>query len=224
MNDNHDIAGRTIFHFNCPLCGGTPAERRLEHYLTDWDCGEAGRLDRFLVLIFTAIRQVRDGPSKWHGRYFQQTADGLLELIRNGREEAQFPAAIHAEGHSSLLDCLITCPLCMEGSGLRKDTGGGHFVRWNEACRVQTANLCFEAALVVSGLLLSDRPARSSEGVDLERIPAELLRTAEATGLMCCPQCGRFTSCLYGPEKPYELKGRCRWCLDALMRSGLQSP
>lgn len=215
MNRTDDIANRTIFHFNCPLCGGTPAERRLEDFLTNLNRGELERLDRFLALIFTAIHQISHGESRWLRNGFQQCADVLLDLIRNGGEESLFPAAIHAAGYGSSLDCLIACPLCLEGPGIRKDTRGGFFVRWNEACKVQTANLCFEAALILSGLQGMDQPAQSPAGINLEQVRAELLRTAAATGLPCCPRCGRPTSCLYGPEKPYLLKGRCRWCLDS---------
>jgi hypothetical protein len=208
-----DMTDRTIFHFNCPLCGGTPAERRLEDFLTDWDCGEPERLERFLALIFTAIRQVRHGQSKWLTKNFQRSADVLLDVIRNGGDCTHFPAGIHADGYGSRLTCLISCPLCQDELPCQRPSG--FFVRWNEACKVQTANLCFEATLVISGLLLNGQPAQSSDGIDLEQLPTELSRTAEATGLPPCPGCGRFTSCLYGPEKPYHLKGRCRWCLDA---------
>ncbi len=215
MSTGPDMTNRTIFHFNCPLCGNSPEEQRMEEFLAAWDCHDPERLQSLMTYVFTAIRQVRHGQSKWLTKNFQRSADVLLERIRNGREEALFPAAIHADGYVSRLTCLIACPLCQHGPGISSHTGGGYFVRWNEACKVQTANLCFEAAVVVSGLRLKGQPAQTPDGIDLEGLRADLLRTAEATGLMRCPRCGRFTSCLYGPEKPYLLKGRCRWCLDA---------
>ena len=213
MSTSPDITNRTIFHFNCPLCGSTPAEQRMEDFLAAWDCHDPERLQSLMTHVFTAIRQVRHGKAKRPGKELQQCADVLLGLIRNRREETEFPLAIHADGYVSSLTCLITCPLCQQGPGIRRHTGGGYFVRWNEACYVQTANLCFEAALVLSGLLGKDQ--LTPDGINLEDLRAELLRTAEATGLPPCPRFGRFTSCLYGPEKAYHLKGRCRWCLDA---------
>lgn len=213
MNPIPQIQNRTIFHFNCPLCGSEPKEQRLEDFLTDWDCQTPHRLESLIALVFTAVRQVRNGDSRWLDDFFKRCADDLLERIRNGRDEKLFPALIHEEGYSSQLLCLVTCPLCQQEPGNRRS--GGYFVRWNKACKVQTSNLCFEAALVVSGLLLAGHSSQTPEGIDLAETAAALMRTANATGLMRCPRCDRPTSCLYGPEKPYHLKGRCRWCLDA---------
>ena len=209
------MTNRTIFHFNCPLCGSTPAEQRMEDFLAAWDCHDPERLQSLITHVYTALRQLRDGDKKWRSMEFLRCAAVLLERIRNGREETEFPLAIHADGYVSSLTCLITCPLCLDGPGIRRDTRGGFFVRWNEPCKVQTANLCFEAALVMSGLLLKGLPTQPQEGIDIEQLSAELILTAESTGLPPCPRCGRFTSCLYGPETPFHLKGRCRWCLDA---------
>lgn len=186
----------------------------MEDFLAAWDCHEPERLQSLMTHVYTALRQLRDGDKKWRSMEFLRCVAVLLERIRNGRDEAEFPLAIHADGYGSMLTSLITCPLCLDGPGIRKNTGGGFFVRWNEPCRVQTANLCFEVELVLSGLRLTGQSTQSQIGVDIEQLSTELILTAESTGLPACPRCGRFTSCLFGPEKPYHLKGRCRWCLD----------
>ena len=160
------------------------------------------------------LRQLRDGDKKWRSMEFLRCVAVLLERIGNGREKTEFPLAIHADGYVSSLTCLITCPLCLDGPGIRKDKEGDF--SFAERAMQSPAPICvFEAALVMSGLLLKGQPARLQEGIDIEQLSTELILTAESTGLSACPRCGRFTSCLYGPEQPYHLKGRCRWCLDA---------
>jgi len=47
-----------------------------------------------------------------------------------------------------------------------------------------------------------------------ETIMSKTFRAGEAIGMMSCPQCGRFTSCLYGGTKADPEKGMCRWCSD----------
>jgi len=212
MSMSPDFRGMTIFHFCCPVCGSSPAEQRMDDFLASWDWRKQERLQDFISHVYTAIRQVRHGESRWRSKDFQRCADGLLERILNGREEAQFPATIHADGYGSTLNCLIACSLCQHGPGVRRPIA--YFVRWNEACKVQTSNLCFEAALVLSGLLGKDHPPHSPDGIDLEQVGAALVRTAVSIGLQACPRCGRFTTTLYGPVQQFPSQGRCRWCLD----------
>jgi hypothetical protein len=48
-----------------------------------------------------------------------------------------------------------------------------------------------------------------------EKVKSQVFRAGEALGMMSCPQCGRFTSCLYGATRSDPEKGMCRWCLDS---------
>ena len=105
------------------------------------------------------------------------------------------------------------CPICEKPSGLRRKDN--HFTVWSEACRVQSSNLFYEVGVVVMGLSAM-KPTWLEADLRgfCDTIRSKTFRAGEAIGMMSCPQCGRFTSCLYGGTKSDPVKGMCRWCSD----------
>ena len=105
------------------------------------------------------------------------------------------------------------CPICEKPSGLRRKDN--YFNVWSEACRVQSSNLFYEAGVILMGLSAMKPVWLEADVLSFcETVRSKAFRAGEAIGMMSCPQCGRFTSCLYGGTKSNPEKRMCRWCLD----------
>ena len=113
---------------------------------------------------------------------------------------------------SDYFSFLHSCPVCHTSAGKRRK--GRYFTIWELACKVQTANFLYEAGLILWGILriLPDW-ASGRLLTDLNQFRKRLLIACEATGLLECPQCGRFTTALYGSGISANNRF-CRWCLD----------
>jgi hypothetical protein len=131
------------------------------------------------------------------------------------------PGPSHLTQRDGRLFFSTTCPMCYTGAGPR--TPDNYITTWTDACRVQTGNLLYETSLILWSVTASVplwADATTLHGLDDLR---ESLRDAAgAMRLPECPQCGRWTTCLFGnPYGPHEAQF-CRWCLDAGGGGGLR--
>jgi hypothetical protein len=106
------------------------------------------------------------------------------------------------------------CPVCLHAPGKR--TKDNYFTTWPEACGVQGSNLYYEIGVILFGIC-GMKPPWLTDNLrgDCEQVKSLCFRIGQSIGMPSCPQCGRFTTCLYGGERNNAEKGRCRWCLDA---------
>ena len=204
----------TMFHFRCPICGGTPKEIAMQDYLAGWRGSEIFRLER-LFAILSAITQELKGSRANSTKRFHVAADSLLTTLSERLKDkppVQSPFLMAAAPKTLVVQ--TECPICQKPSGLRRKDN--YFTVWSEACRVQSSNLFFETGVILLGLN-SIKPAWLENEMSqfCETIRSQVFQAGEALGMMSCPQCGRFTSCLYGGTRSDPEKGMCRWCMDS---------
>jgi tetratricopeptide (TPR) repeat protein len=204
----------TMFHFRCPVCGGTPKETPLVEYLAQWEHAESARFENLFGHLAVCCQEVRNSNSRG-GKKFQAAVDGLLQVL-SGRSTITplppMPLLVPA-GPTTLL-MQTDCPVCCKSPGKRSKDN--YFTVWSEACGVQTSNLFYELGVILVGFRLVKLQGMSDDMRQFcETVRPLLFRTGEAIGMMSCPQCGRFTTCIYGGSRANPEKGMCRWCLDA---------
>ena len=203
----------TMFHFRCPVCGSTPREIRMRDYLASWCDSTTERLDRLFAVLLVITRELKTSRAN-STKKVCSAADELIALLGqrvDGRLPTPSPVLTAVAPKTMVVQ--IGCPICEKPAGLRRKDN--YFTVWSEACRVQSSNLLYEIGAVLLGLCSTEIPwldDRTREFCGAVRSRA--FRTDEAIGLMPCPQCGRFTSCLYGGTRSDPEKGMCRWCLD----------
>jgi tetratricopeptide (TPR) repeat protein len=204
----------TMFHFRCPVCGGTPKEISMQEYLAGWNGTEIGRIEQLFSVLLVTTQELKGSRANSTKR-FQAAADDLVTTLSERLKDktpVQSPFLIAAAPKTLVVQ--TECPVCQKPTGLRRKDN--YFTIWSEACRVQSSNLFFEIGAILLGLN-SINPAWLGDEVRqfCEKIMSQAFRAGEALGLMPCPQCGRFTSCLYGGTRSDPEKGMCRWCLDS---------
>ncbi len=203
----------TMFHFRCPTCGATPKEVRMEDYLAGWRDAGLARLDRLLAFLLATAQELKGSRANSTKR-FHAAADDLIALLSERLKDKpppQTPLLVAAAPKTMFLHA--ECPICEKPSGLRRKDN--YFTIWSEACRVQSSNLFYEAGVILMGLSAIKPAWLEADALSFcETIRSKTFRAGEAIGMMSCPQCGRFTSCLYGGTKSDPEKGMCRWCSD----------
>jgi tetratricopeptide (TPR) repeat protein len=203
----------TMFHFRCPACGATPKEMRMNDYLAEWRNAEIGRLDGIYAFLWAITEELKGSKANCTKR-FQAAASDLTTFLSDRLKSeslVQRPLLLAAAPKTMFIQ--TECPICQKPPGLRRKDN--YFTVWSEACRVQSSNLFYELGAILTGLLAMRPFWLENESRDFcEAAKSKIFRTGEAIGLMSCPQCGRFTSCLYGGTKADPEKGMCRWCLD----------
>ena len=204
----------TMFHFRCPTCGATPKEVRMEDYMAGWRDAGILRLDRLFAFLLATTQELKGSRANSTKR-FHDAADDLIALLSERLKDkplVQTPLLVAAAPKTMFMQA--ECPVCEKPSGLRRKDN--YFTVWSEACRVQSSNLFYEVGVVVMALSAM-KPAWLEADLRgfCDTIGSKTFRTGEAIGMMSCPQCGRFTSSLYGGTKADPEKGMCRWCSDA---------
>lgn len=204
----------TMFHFVCPVCGGTPHEIKMSDYLIEWQDSGTERLERMLSVLRIATEELKNN-SVTSPKQFLATADNLLTLLPHTKATLDVaPNSFLISVAPKTLVMQIECPVCQKPAGLRKKDR--YFTVWSEACRVQSSNLFYEAGTILLGLRSAKFPWLDDKTSSLcDSIVPAVFRAGEAVGLMPCPRCGRFTSCLYGGSRSNPEQGMCRWCSDA---------
>ena len=203
----------TMFHFRCPVCGGTPKEVPLLEYLAGWQDSDPSRLESVFAHLLASTQEMRNSRLYSH-KSFQAAADELVQALSSCLHNyALSPAPFLTARDAKHLVMQTQCPVCQMAAGTRRKDN--YFTLWPEACRVQSSNLFYEIGLILFGfhsLSLAWLPAGLRQSC--ETIRPLIFRFGETVGLSSCPQCGRFTSCLYGGSRSDPEKGMCRWCLD----------
>ena len=204
----------TMFHFRCPVCGSTPKEIPLLKYLTEWQRAEYGRFESLLGHLGVCSQEIRNSNSRG-GKNFQTAADNLLRALSSRSTNMPSPPMplLIASGPKTLL-MQTDCPVCLKAPGKRSKDN--YFTVWTEACGVQTSNLFYEIGVVFVGFRFVKMQWLSNDIQQFcDTVRPLLFRVGEAIGMMSCPRCGRFTTCIYGGSRADPEKGMCRWCLDA---------
>jgi len=210
-----NIKRQSMFHFRCPVCASEPGEIPFMEYLDSWRQSEPRRTQLLLVHLVVATSELKSGTSRWLTKRFLAQADKLILDVADNKPENMFdPSPFLLPVGESTMTMKTDCPVCGTVSGHRSKDN--YFTIWSDACKVQSSNLYFEIGLILHGLLQSKQSWMPDDlGEYLVGIKRQCFRTGEAIGLMSCPQCGRFTSALFGATRQEPEKGFCRWCLDA---------
>lgn len=201
----------TILHFNCPFCGAHPLPATLRSFLGLWRQSSKGDIEAMLQAYRQILLTVRTGDSRWHTKKFLKAVDRLLTWI-DGLGFVFGPQVSIDSMDGRTRYAMTDCPFCFTPRGARPFDR--YFTAWKDACRVQTANLFYEAGIVFFAILRS-LPVWASPSM-LGAIGAMLdlnQKALAAVGLMMCPFCGRHTTALYGDDSPGN-PARCRWCVD----------
>lgn len=183
---------KTIFHFNCVICGAHPQEQNIEDFI--WP-PSSERLKQLLSIVKGILEHVEN--CRWKGsRDFLEALRKLHSLIK---ENAITKLNIF-RGFSTCFS--IECPLCGTPSGPRPfDRYFRAWFAWNLVSGVQIANFLYEM-----WYLLKEIP-------EAIKLVAAFDAAITAIGWERCINCGRPTGTLYG--------GWCRWCIDTVDREHL---
>ena len=172
------------------------------------------RLNSLFSVLVAATRELKTSRANSTKR-FLAAADELIASLsqRVGTPQPGQPALLISAAEKTMV-IQMECPICAKPAGLRRKDN--YFTIWSEACRVQSSNLFFETGVILMGLCSMSPVWLDPEGSQFcDTIRSKVFRVGEAIGLMSCPRCGRFTSCLFGGNKSDPEKGMCRWCLDS---------
>lgn len=202
----------TIFHFNCPLCGSNAPEIPVQEYLTAWSGASKNKIDTLFEILLGMLNEMNNSKVTWKSKEFIQAIEFEMKLLNS----LPVPQVITQEkkliSSGKDLVSLFDCPLCGIPNGKRDRNK--YFSEWDSACKVQTANLLYEAGIVIFAFVRSLPQWASPEYLGkIGKILEANYNSQKALGLMECPFCARFTNCLYG-EGTEDNPHRCRWCFD----------
>jgi len=202
-----------MFHFRCPLCGASLERIPLGEYLGEWQSAHSGRLHLLLGAVSGAMCEVCGGRARWRTRKFEKAVEQLQASL--GRLDFDTPLIVDSFLRGPV-SCRLRferqCPVCLSKPGPRKS--GRYFTAWADSCKVQVGNLLYETGLTLWPILVA-LPAWAS-GTFLKQLNAvrsAVRHAGKSMSMLECPQCGRFTTCLYGSPHPKQT-GFCRWCVD----------
>jgi hypothetical protein len=181
---------KTIFHFNCVVCGAHPKEELFEKFVWPKD-NEI--LESFLNALAWILPNIE--VASWRMPRIRGSIRELIQLL--GSRQNTTP--LHKfEGPRTLF--AIRCPLCGMDAGTRPyDPYFSAWTAWHILNDVQIGNLLFE-----SSKLLSRIKSKKDIVSCIERV-------IDTTGMQRC-SCGRPTRSFVGINS----KGGylCRWCVD----------
>jgi len=205
----------TIFHFNCPFCGAHAAEVRVIDFLDRWRRTPQSDFDALITTYADVLCVIHASPARWRTKRFLKALAKVLDLLKSLSAVSLSAGVVPARADFRCVDC----PLCLTPKGPRPPDR--YFTGWPGACKVQAANLLYEASIVLFAVVRAlPRWANPPMLGKLGRLLRSNYRALEAVGLMECPYCGRHTTCLYG-EGSEDNPHRCRWCLDRTSPFGL---
>lgn len=215
-----------VFTFGCSLCGAFPRHLILRDYIAGWSLADKSRLASLLACLTGALADLRLGapyrkgknaPPRptWISREFSESTEVLAEILRQVAAEFPFPSLpglTMSSADGVRLVFPMRCPSCERPPGPRRP--GKYFDHWRRASKVQVANILYDCALILYGLI-GELPGylsgKALSSLDLLRKGLKYCLTQ--ISLSECPVCGRFTTTLYWEEgKPPGLF--CRWCME----------
>lgn len=182
---------KTIFHFNCVVCGAHLKEELFEKF--SWP-RNGKMLESFLDALAWVLPNIE--AASWRTPRIRGPMRELIQLLGN---RSNVTPLHRFDGPHTLFT--IQCPLCGVDAGCRPyDPYFSAWTAWHILDDVQIGNLLFES----SKLLTRVESKRD--------IVSCIERVIDATGMQRC-SCGRPTRCFVGTDS----KGGylCRWCVDA---------
>lgn len=204
----------TIFHFNCPVCGSHPKEQEILSCLNVWRCSPNNRIESLINIFWKILKEVLENKLIWKTKKFSAALKKEIEFLEPiviFTKNDQNKKTIIKNTYGKLISS-FDCPFCETRAGARPQDN--YFNEWSEACGVQVANLLYEVGIILYALLRAPASWANSKYLSILTHVLEANRKAqEASGLLECPLCGRFTTALSGvgnKDNPY----RCRWCND----------
>jgi len=207
--------GLTMFRFRCPLCGAAPGPRPLRGYLLEWWGSPPERLGTTLTLVKAALGELATSRL-WFNKKEKMVFLAAIGEARQAIEDLPPGIPVEEMKNLTVIDgpgyvFMVNCPVCGTLGGRR--SGDNYFSAWPEGCKVQTANLFYEMGLIIWAVqqgfpdwMNLDLLAKLGAVRRALRGPLLLMNMNE------CPQCGRFTTMVFGET---EETGACRWCYDA---------
>jgi hypothetical protein len=183
----------------------------LRDYLAAWIDAPARRAASLLSLLAGAVSDIRDGHNRRMSKKFAKACDRILDAVEKIPDFQSIKLVSPLRSiDAGRFESVCACPVCLERPGTR--ASGKYFTVWPCACSVQSANLFYEIGLVLWAILCRLPDWASGSTLDaINSLRKELRQAGHDLGLLECPQCGRFTTCVYGKS---EREGFCRWCLD----------
>jgi hypothetical protein len=182
---------KTIFHFNCVVCGAHPKEELFDKF--NWP-KNSEMLESFLDALAWILPNIE--AASWR---IPRIRDSMRELIQLLGSRPNATPLHKFDGPRTLFT--IRCPLCgMEADTRPYDPYFSAWTAWHILDDVQIGNLLFE-----SSKLLTSIKSKKNIVLYIERV-------IDATGMQRC-SCGRPTRSFVGVNS----KGGylCRWCVDA---------
>jgi hypothetical protein len=197
----------TIFHFNCPLCGAHPGPMLLTAFVDRWQRSSQGDFDGLCAAYMSVVGLLLQRSTSRKRRKVLDQIRGLLQVILGTPETAALEGNVG--GRRVWLE---TCPFCNSPDGERQRNS--YFTYWEQADRVQVANLFYEMTLVLYAFVrATPRWVSKSLFVHVGSLIDASSDAASDRELYSCPFCARRTNCLYG-DGTSDNPVRCRWCLD----------
>ncbi len=183
---------KTIFHFNCVVCGAHPDEVTFEEF--DWP-KNSEMLESFLDALAWILPNIES--ASWRIPRIRGLMRELIQLL-GSRPNA---TPLHKfDGPRTLFT--IRCPLCGMEAGTRPyDPYFSAWIAWHIVDGVQIGNLLFESSKLLARVGGKDN------------IVSALKNAIESLDLQIC-FCGRPTTTLTKKINS-EGEGLCRWCMDA---------
>ncbi len=184
---------RTIFKFNCSVCGAHPNEREFNNFI--WPPSDKS-LDTYLTILYSITQNI-DKLNWINRKEFSLSLDRLKEELQQWNRNIELNIF---DGNKTVFN--LECPLCGTQAGPRPyDPYFRAWFAWYSLCRVQVSNVLFEA------WKLLDR-------IDTLKSVADKFRMTKSNlGLQEC-SCGRPTTMLYEGKL-------CRWCHDSSQRENV---
>jgi hypothetical protein len=179
-----------------------------------WRIADPQRLRVLLQFLGVASREVRYGKLGVRlTKKYKNQADELIRIVTPSGNDSGVQTSFLVDVDATTMAMQTECPVCLHGPGKR--TKNNYFTVWPEACGVQSSNLYYEVGLILFGICGAKQPWLTNRLQDYsEQVKSLCFRMGQSMGMSSCPNCGRFTTCLYGGERSNPENGRCRWCLD----------
>ena len=205
-----------MFNFRCPICGSEPPKILLCDYLEEWGLSTKERLEDFLSLLNDCMSNIIKNKEFYNNaklRIFCKESIIFISELKNKYDLKFKNIPTFSDSKDQELHFLSRCPICNYPQGPRKR--GTYFNHWSKARNVQVVNLFYESNLILWGILRKLPDWADGKFLsDLNKLRIKLLESAETLNLLKCPQCHRYTTCLYGDSED-EKDQACRWCMDA---------
>ncbi len=193
-----------MFRFLCPLCGAKPSPIPLREYLQGWASASVERVNRLARRLESILRRFGPSEPRWVTQRFARSVQEAIGAATHVRRLLDSASQAYVGGCTAETGCVV----CGTPWGEREPDR--YFTEWEQACRVQTANLLYETGLILWAIVREvPRWCDAAVLAELDSLRPALRSASKAMNILECPICHRPTTHLYGTYRPF-----CRWCLD----------